>query len=672
MYGYSVETCEEGTVNAGTPKATIQCVNNGGNLTLGLPRIQNCDQNLETLANKTAIENPEEVAATTQILTSDPTNLQSDNITNAMRIVTRLLQNATEDVGQSAVATVSQILSANTTEFQSVNVSEAESLTKEMESYSVSTGNDTVSVVQPSVAVEKRTLPARSQNGISFLALRGLSDGDDLITNRIIIDNNTSEFALNETADVQLFIKPAENSNIDAAVGFVLYQNDNLFSSKHKRSLEYRKKIISASISNEIRANVEFSFSQRVNTSFILTQYACVYWDYDKGEWSTKNCGKVTEGLIRINGTMLLRCTCNHTTNFAVLMKFRENITHPALDIVSTTGCALSMAGLAVTVVFLLYASFRKKQKVSWILMSLCTAMLIFYVVFIAAVKYPSNKETDETSNPLNTFLQTDLDDFQDGVCTTLAVLLHYFLLATFVLTAMLAAEFCVRLIHVSFVSPHYFIRSALITGWGLPAIIVLITFAATYIGENNYHRKEYCWLAGEDEENKLDLKKPMLWSFLVPAGIILVTNIGIVIAVAVLSIWKENPSLPSTKKNSIIKKTLSTFSVATLLGVTWVIGYLMLLETNETTQIIFSFIFCICCATQGLQIFLFYTLRSRLFLQKVAVVVQLFNACKIRMHSKKYWVNRIRKQTNVQHERFINLSESRAQLFSDSKEFEA
>ncbi|XP_077336335.1 adhesion G-protein coupled receptor G7 isoform X1 [Lithobates pipiens] len=676
MYGYSKQVCDNTSVNANTPQATVQCVNNGSGLIFGPIRPQNCDENLETLANKTQIdtENAERVAATTQILTSESTNLQAENITNAIRIVNRLLTlvNATEEVGQSAVATVSQILNANETEFKDdeVHVNEAESLTRQMEAYSLNVVNDTVSMVQQNIAVEKRTLSARNQNGIQFMSLKGLPGAnEDLISNRVIIDNNTSEFVLNETADVQLFIKPSESVDNNIAVGFVLYQNDNLFKSIHKRALTYRKRVISANISSGIHANVEFSFSQRSDPSFILVQYACVYWDYDKSEWNTEGCKKLSA----VNDASALRCACNHTTNFAVLMNFRENITHPELDTVSTTGCVLSMVGLTVTVVFLLYARFRKKQKTSWILMSLCSAMLIFYIIFIGTMEYPIFKDEDSnTGNSSNTFIPYEYDDPPQPLCAALAVLLHYFLLTTFTLTAMHAAELYVRLVLVYRFTPECFTRSALVIGWGLPIIIVLITFGSTYKTgkqKNNYHREDFCWLAGVNEQLKLDLSKPLLWSFLVPVGIILIVNICIFIAVAV-SIWKKNPNVTSTKKHSVLKKALATVSVSTLLGVTWIVGFLMLIETRETTQIVFSYIFCLCCATQGLQIFIFYTLKSPLFLEKVAVGIRLFNSCKLYMHSDKYWVNRIQKnKTQLYNEYFRNVSESTAQLFSDNKE---
>ncbi|CAJ0952770.1 unnamed protein product [Ranitomeya imitator] len=164
------------------------------------------------------------------------------------------------------------------------------------------------------------------------------------------------------------------------------------------------------------------------------------------------------------------------------------------------------------------------------------------------------------------------------------------------------------------------------------------------------------CWLLAENKENKFDISKPMLWSFLLPVGLILILNIYIVIAV-VFTISKKKTELTRTKKLSFLKKTLATFSVVSLLGVTWVVGYLMLIQTDDNTHLIFSFIFCICCSTQGVQVFVFYTLRDPIFLKKVIVIIRKFNSCKMYIHSKTYWVNKLRERsTGINQEKFRNL----------------
>ncbi|XP_063813432.1 adhesion G-protein coupled receptor G7 isoform X1 [Pseudophryne corroboree] len=274
-----------------------------------------------------------------------------------------------------------------------------------------------------------------------------------------------------------------------------------------------------------------------------------------------------------------------------------------------------------------------------------------------------SHMDTDNiiSNDSENEVFLTDLEmRNNEGMCTALAALQHYFLLTTFVFTTMLGAEFCIRFIWFTPSLPEHFMKSALSIGWGLPALIVLITIAATLPGTNGYNRKEFCWLVAENEKKQLDPAKPMLLSFLLPVGIILLANICIVLAVAVLVIWKKNPKIKSTRRISLLKNTLATFSVASLLGVTWVFGYLTLLDTDDNAHIIFSFIFCICGSTQGLQIFIFYTLRDRRFLEKIAAAIRLFNKCKIYMNSQKYWVNRMQHKKSKRHlEKFRHFSDS-------------
>lgn len=44
-----------------------------------------------------------------------------------------------------------------------------------------------------------------------------------------------------------------------------------------------------------------------------LVDFACVFWDFTLDDWSTAGCSKggSSDGV--------LRCSCNHTTNFAAL-----------------------------------------------------------------------------------------------------------------------------------------------------------------------------------------------------------------------------------------------------------------------------------------------------------------------------------------------------------------
>lgn len=52
---------------------------------------------------------------------------------------------------------------------------------------------------------------------------------------------------------------------------------------------------------------------QKVNGT-TLFDFTCVFWNYSEGDWSTAGCSKGN------SSDELLRCFCNHTTNFAALL----------------------------------------------------------------------------------------------------------------------------------------------------------------------------------------------------------------------------------------------------------------------------------------------------------------------------------------------------------------
>lgn len=53
-----------------------------------------------------------------------------------------------------------------------------------------------------------------------------------------------------------------------------------------------------------------------------------------------------------------------------------------------------------------------------------------------------------------------------------------------------------------------------------------------------------------------------------------------------------------STNRSSLRKKFLISFSLAVLLGLSWTLGYLVLLTTGYT-HLVFSIVFCLCTTTQ-------------------------------------------------------------------------
>ncbi|KAG9337264.1 hypothetical protein JZ751_029549, partial [Albula glossodonta] len=243
---------------AGIPQASVRCVNTNGTVCFEKLQRVTCDLTLNDLKNISSGSNLENVASSTQIMTSNPEKLTSENITSAAEIVRTLLENAqnsSEEVVVATVTTVSQLLNARST-------------------------------------------------------------------------------------------------RMDANIGFVIYQNDKFFQSKaFPRSLDMNRSVISASLKGSSRSErvgverVDMTFQPPAVSNMIPHDFSCVFWDYTKADWSTSGC-------VKTNFTGTLGCSCNHTTNFAMLFAYRKDFKYAAaLNLVSITGCSLSVIALSLTIV---------------------------------------------------------------------------------------------------------------------------------------------------------------------------------------------------------------------------------------------------------------------------------------------------------------------------------
>ncbi|XP_040516201.1 adhesion G-protein coupled receptor G7 isoform X1 [Gallus gallus] len=651
-YSSSKEKCEPNTVNGNSSIAVRLCSRRGIIPVLEPPSILNCNENLDSLALRVEIADTSSVSAiasNTQILTSIPSQLTTQNISAAANIAVQILRkpNVSED-SQASVAvltTVSQLLDANETEFNNNNlVNVTASLTKTMEEFSLM-GN----VTQPNVAVQSAPLKPNSST-VLFLVQRDTTLGYFPST-KLEIQENVPGLTSELSTEVQILLDVKSNSSSnDGRVGFVLYQNDKLFQSRIYRSNNnLSKQIVSGNIDGGRANGVEIAFNPKYNTSELqLRDHACVFWDYAINDWSTAGCTKGRD--------QFLRCKCNHTTNFAVLMAFQIKYKYAKpLEYISYVGVGLSIAGLTITILFQIFTRKTRKSSITWMLVSLCFSMLIFNIIFISGIEnHNARKDSSDTSGnnqqfstytTTNTILTSDVvDPPADAWCMVVAVLLHYFLLATFMWTALNSAQLYLLLLRTMKPFPGHFIVTMSAIGWGVPAAVVAITLGATY-GEGkalNYRQEEFCWLAALDQNQNFSMKKPMFWSFLLPVAFILLFNIIIFIEIIVSVIWKENKNLTRNKKDSLVKKMTATISIVVVLGITWTIGYLMLIS-HEETNLFFSYAFCIFNATQGLQICILYTFRSPIFKKKVSEVSSVLRVPGIQfyLHSEIYHVSK-------------------------------
>ncbi|XP_055869369.1 uncharacterized protein LOC106073017 isoform X2 [Biomphalaria glabrata] len=326
----------------------------------------------------------------------------------------------------------------------------------------------------------------------------------------------------------------------------------------------------------------------RVKTYFLPTRLlkpelrsnltACSYWDYKanagKGNWSSDGC----DFEATIEGRDI--CTCDHLTNFAILMNFYDqdvlvNEHQLALSIISIIGLSLSIAGLSLTILSFIFIKSLHHSRPQQTLFQLSLALLCSWIIFLAGIKQTTSY----------------------GGCIVVAVLLHYFILASFMwmlMEGILQYLLFVKVLNTYF--SNYILKTSL-PAWGLPlipVIILLIIDRELYKGGN-----EYCWLS----------LPAFYYGFIIPVGLIIFTNIILFIIVVIsLCRRRDMSKYSSVKQNQMLVNIRASFICFCVLGLTWIFGFL----TINDARIAFQYLFCIFNSLQGFIIFMMMTIRDR------------------------------------------------------------
>ncbi|XP_039649624.1 adhesion G-protein coupled receptor G7-like [Perca fluviatilis] len=662
-YAYSKEICPPRTSAAGKPQASTRC--SKGNISPSFqepPRVLQCDLTLADIQqNLNGSADLETLAASAQILTSQPEDLTAEEVTMAAQIADTLLssENVSQSVREAAVATVSQILNADPSDNNQEN-SAFHNLTLTLSRLSVNLSlisNDS-KLVQPNIAIQSAQISAADTLGVQFTALSGTLGS--FIADRIQLDTNTSALTVEPgfIADAVFYLQfppggaaGSLRTPSNVSVGFVLYQNDHFFRSQRYRRRRATVRVLSATVGGLEPQKVQMEFRPLLLDSTSLWDFSCVFWDYSLEDWSEAGCwkGNASDGV--------LRCFCNHTTNFAALWSFRENYEYAdMLDVISIVGLSLSILGLVFTIIHHITDNFkknsgeRKKCRNSQLaLLSICFSLLAFIITFLSGVTN-RRQDTGEDDALLDTETNGVLDSDEhvaadSGPCSVVTALLHFFLLATFMWNSMYATQLVllIRKMHQNL--PPYWTKLSTTIGWGVPAVVMAITLGIAYRVDEplGYRQEEFCWLAALDKSKHFDFGKPMFWGFLLPIGLILIYNIVLLVLVSQTT-CRTDPALKSSSPRSVWRKFLISFSLAVLLGLSWTLGYLVLVTTGYA-HLVLSILFCLCTTTQGLQIFVLFTARTPSFRAGVSQVVQSISSVNIQL--KEFSYNLLREWTH-------------------------
>ncbi|XP_033117323.1 uncharacterized protein LOC117117204 [Anneissia japonica] len=296
----------------------------------------------------------------------------------------------------------------------------------------------------------------------------------------------------------------------------------------------------------------------------------CVYWSYNDtystgGVWSTYGCRK---GEVNTTHTV---CYCFHLTSFCVLLQVADvqldDSNSTALSLITYVGLTLTLVTLIITLIIMVVYFKRLNYECTSIHINLVIALIIADALFLFGINKTSKK----------------------GLCTSIAIFLHYFYLVVFMWMAVEALHMYNKVRSLNQSSRRKFYMYYPI-GWGIPAVIVIITMAVRIDG---YGTDTACWL---------DISSGTVWAFIGP--VIVVISLNVIIIGMVLKIFSGVKTIKSKPKREQIRRTLRAMVILLpIFGVTWIFG---LMAFNRQT-LFFQYMFVIFNSLQGFFIFLFH-----------------------------------------------------------------
>ncbi|XP_078513773.1 adhesion G-protein coupled receptor G2-like [Lissotriton helveticus] len=382
----------------------------------------------------------------------------------------------------------------------------------------------------------------------------------------------------------------AQSKDWASRIQFNFFEKASLFQDPSLQNKSLVSYIISAAVSNLTISNLASDVTITLRTSIPPSEAnftkKCVFWDFNRnngtGGWSSEGCAVAGS---KGNETV---CKCNHLTSFGVLLDFSRNSTYSPLQVLILTfityiGCGLSAIFLAITLVT--YIAFEKIRRdyPSQILIQLCAALLCLNLTFL-----------------LDSWIA--LYNNVPGLCISVAVFLHYFLLVTFTWMALEAFHMYLALVKVFNTYVRKYILKFCIVGWGLPAIVVAIVVAisrenyglASYGKYPNGATDQFCWI-NSDVAFYITVVGYFCLMFLL--------NVGMFIVVLIQLCRIKKKKQLGNQRRATFQDLRSVAGLTFLLGITWGFAFFAWGPVNLP----FMYLFCIFNTLQGFFIFIFY-----------------------------------------------------------------
>ncbi|NWR63964.1 AGRG6 protein, partial [Bucorvus abyssinicus] len=544
----------------------------------GQPDLRNCTENAADIANQLLN------------LTGEGQQLTSDKVNDVVQKLKKIVND--EEIDESLGSTVVTIFSNILTSSDSVLAASSSEALKTIDALALK-----IQFSGPSMSISTRNLAL----GVSSINSTSFKGGSFSVSPQ----NNASDFQIgfdkdqtNSFASVVLPPSLLKNLSQDefeviSRAQFTFFNKNGLFQDAENPA-NLTSFVVACSIGNVTIQDLQDYVKVTIKHTKIQEdpKPTCVFWDMNKndgnGGWNPAGCQVDAES--NENETV---CLCNHLTHFGVLMDLQRSVTQidprntKVLTFITYIGCGISAIFSAATL--LTYIAFEKLRRdyPSKILMNLSTALLFLNLIFL---------------------LDGWIASFDiDGLCISVAALLHFFLLATFTWMGLEAVHMYIALVKVFNTYIRRYILKFCIIGWGLPALVIAIVLASANTNASQIYGKElygkdangqggddFCWI-----RNEVVFYVTCAGYF----GIMFLLNVAMFIVVMVQICGRNGKRTNRSLKEEILRNLRSVVSLTFLLGMTW--GFAFFAWGPLTLP--FLYLFAVFNSLQGLFIFVFH-----------------------------------------------------------------
>ena len=352
----------------------------------------------------------------------------------------------------------------------------------------------------------------------------------------------------------------------------------------------------------EDKKSVQMNFSLKNDQSSLQIimalrpNYQCVYYNTDTGSWvQGEESGCESTVATSRNGSEQVTCSCDHMTSFAVLMSFDSDY-DPAERIVTTLLLAASLVCLILTILaYLPLEDMLRRRSVRIHL--LLAISFILSAIFFYSMEHGVNMNRKGNKLP-------SVTDTASTPCIFIAFLVNYLWLCQMAWMVCEAVMLYLDLVIVFNIHIKRFLLKSNLICWGIPLLFPTI---GIIWGQEDFADPTTCFTR----------RNYGLVSFYVPVVLCILFNIFIFIKIFMSLFWKCTAGKGKEDTNSTtVKRTLRrrkqfkfAVTLTTILGLTWVFGFFLIIDGESTIWM--RWLFIIFNSSQGIFIFILYVVLN-------------------------------------------------------------